>query len=29
MGYDVSKVEKAPQRWPEVPAQPDSFEMRC
>jgi apolipoprotein D and lipocalin family protein len=29
MGYDVSKVEKAPQRWPEVPAQPDTFEMRC
>lgn len=28
-GYDLAKVEKAPQRWPERPAAPASFEMRC
>ncbi|MGN6112694.1 MAG: lipocalin family protein [Luteimonas sp.] len=29
MGYDLSQVVRAPQHWPEIPAQPGSFELRC
>lgn len=28
-GYDLSLVEKAPQRWPESPPAPGSFETSC
>lgn len=29
LGYDLRKLEKAPQRWPESPSEPNSFELQC
>ena len=29
LGYDLEKLQKAPQRWPETPAEPNSFELHC